>query len=259
MTNPQKENGSTDIANEIMEAIIHFPFTASEIKVVLFVLRCTWGWSKKEHRMSNTFISNGTGFELRFTKKVIKTLVSKKTLLIEKKEGQNWVSFNKHYDKWVVSKKTPSVLKVQKVVSKRTPKTLNNKTLKHLSEIPRIIEAFNQTYGKSIKSSKGFESNLEFWLEDYSVDDIIKSIKNSHKDDYWRPILTLDMLFRRMNPRREPVDYIGKFLNMGSGQVKTCGFYKGTTYWVDDGSGEEGSITYMSKESMEEEMRKEGR
>ena len=39
MANPQKEKGSTMIANEVLEKICSFPFTGRELKVLFFIIR----------------------------------------------------------------------------------------------------------------------------------------------------------------------------------------------------------------------------
>jgi phage replication O-like protein O len=101
MASPQKENGSTMIANEILEKLYCFPFTNRELKVLLFVIRKTWGWHKKEDTISYNQIAKGCFITRRNAIYTIKSLVSKQALVV--KNGYiNTISLNKDYDKWVV-------------------------------------------------------------------------------------------------------------------------------------------------------------
>lgn len=57
----------------------------------------------------------------------------------------------------------------------------NNKTK---NEIKQVKEVYNETYGCSIKSSKAWEKNFLRWREDYTLEEIIKAIKNMKKHDW---------------------------------------------------------------------------
>ena len=126
MANPQKENGSTMIANQVLEKLYSFPFTARELKVLLFIIRRTWGWHKKEDKLSYNQIAKSCLMTRRNAIYVIKSLVSKQALFV-KRGFINSLQFNKDYDKWVVSKRAlgvprltlPSVKTGTTIVSKQ--------------------------------------------------------------------------------------------------------------------------------------------
>lgn len=48
MASPQKEHGFTPIANEILEAIWRFRFNATQLKVLIYIFRNTYGYHRKE-------------------------------------------------------------------------------------------------------------------------------------------------------------------------------------------------------------------
>ena len=50
MANPQKEEGYTAIANDLFEAVYRFNFTLRELKVLLSIIRRTYGYNRKEAR-----------------------------------------------------------------------------------------------------------------------------------------------------------------------------------------------------------------
>ena len=71
MACPQKENGYTSIANELLEQFYRRRFSSSQLKILLLVIRFTYGFNRKTATLSNTFIAAGTGMhEITFSKEV---------------------------------------------------------------------------------------------------------------------------------------------------------------------------------------------
>jgi len=108
--NPQIEDGYTKIANELLEAITSYDFSKRQLKVLLFIIRKTYGFNKKTDQMSISQISKATGLEHSATVKTISELIS--IGVVSKQHGQyaQVIGINKQYDSWgVVSKQHPSV------------------------------------------------------------------------------------------------------------------------------------------------------
>lgn len=103
MANPQKENGYTAVANEILEAVYKLRLNGTQFCILLVVWRYTYGFSRKNNALSVNFISNATGISKRTIKSEIKYLINCKILHVEKTptytEARE-ISFNKNYDKW---------------------------------------------------------------------------------------------------------------------------------------------------------------
>ena len=99
MVNPQKENGYTAIANEILEQVVKTDILASEFRILLFIIRKTYGYQKKEDKISLTQFEKGTELSRATVVKALKNLVSRNILV---KTAIPTYSFNKYYDKWVV-------------------------------------------------------------------------------------------------------------------------------------------------------------
>jgi phage replication O-like protein O len=110
MDGPQKENGYTAIANEILEAVARTPINATQLKIVLIIWRYTYGFNRKEHRLSETFISKATNIHKKQIQREINDLIKKKIIIIEKEASfttTRLLSFNKYYDSWEVANKLP--------------------------------------------------------------------------------------------------------------------------------------------------------
>lgn len=95
---PQKENGYTPIANELLEAFCKCKLLEYERCIVMTVWRKTYGWSKKEDWIANSQLSEATGIARPNITRTIKSLVAKKVL---QKTGKK-VSVNKNYLDWKV-------------------------------------------------------------------------------------------------------------------------------------------------------------
>ncbi len=99
MASPQWENGFTKIANEIVEALVKVRLPPSEKDIVLFIIRKTYGYQKKEDRISLTQFELGTGLSRPTVVKALKNLISRNMVV---KAGL-LIKFNKDYEKWVVN------------------------------------------------------------------------------------------------------------------------------------------------------------
>jgi phage replication O-like protein O len=99
MASPQKENGYTGIANEILERVVKTALLGSEYKILFFVLRKTYGYHKIEDKISLTQFEEGTELSRVTVVKSLKNLIIKNILI---KRDQSIYKFNKDYDSWVV-------------------------------------------------------------------------------------------------------------------------------------------------------------
>ena len=64
MANPQREDGHIDIANEIAEKLARTQLSGTEHKIIWAIWRKTWGWHKKEDRISLSQLVKMTEAEL---------------------------------------------------------------------------------------------------------------------------------------------------------------------------------------------------
>lgn len=94
--NPQTENGFTRIANELLEELVAFDLSASELRIALTVIRLTYGYQTSENKISLTQISKMTGFGHRVVARSVRSLVDKR--IIERYGSTT--KFNKHYNEW---------------------------------------------------------------------------------------------------------------------------------------------------------------
>jgi phage replication O-like protein O len=101
MANPQKENGYTPIANEILEQLAKFKLNGIQLRILLTVLRFTYGFNRKSHNFSLTFLEESVEADKRGLLRELKLLVNM-NILVEIKDGNRTrkLIFNKDYESW---------------------------------------------------------------------------------------------------------------------------------------------------------------
>ena len=119
MASPQTENGYTKIANEILEAIYQLNINIEAMKVLLFILRKTYGWGKKRDRISLSQFETALKKDRSHICRDIKKLTAMKIIIkIQADDGSEY-EFNKNYDDWEVVPKQARASLGHEVVPKQ--------------------------------------------------------------------------------------------------------------------------------------------
>lgn len=150
MASPQAEFGHIDIALEIVEKFCSYRISGEEWLVLWAILRKTYGWHKKEDRISLSQFAVLTGLKRQTVLRAILKLSSKKMIGVIKNDdsGINIYSFNKDFDKWaplskkitVESKKIMPVIKKDNGVESKKVHTKENNTKETITkEIHTIV------------------------------------------------------------------------------------------------------------------------
>ncbi len=175
MADPQAENGHTDIANEIVEALARIRLSGEEMQCLWVIIRKTYGWHKKEDKISLSQFANMTGIKRQSVLRALNKLSSKKIITIIKNDdrGINKYRFIKDFDKWiplskkitVSSKKITPVINIDNQVSSLLSHTKENvykrKSTKEktLSDFP--TKTFINLYFESFKTKFGISPIID--------------------------------------------------------------------------------------------------
>ena len=103
MADVQTENGYTRIANELLEAITRYKFNGTQLKIVMAVIRYTYGFSRKDAELSLVYLSNATGVDKRNLRREINILIADKVLTVTKEATftqSRMFRINKDYEEW---------------------------------------------------------------------------------------------------------------------------------------------------------------
>lgn len=113
MASPQLENGHTRIANELLDAFCRLFPGGSNAQVLMAIIRRTYGWNKKEDKLSISQIQDMTGLSRRAVIYALQNLEAQRFITVQRQRGRghanqpNTVSLQKNYDLWVVQRKGP--------------------------------------------------------------------------------------------------------------------------------------------------------
>ncbi|MNW41738.1 Bacteriophage replication protein O [compost metagenome] len=107
MADVQKENGFTSVAHEILDEICQYKFNGAQLRIIIKIWRLTYGYSRKDHDFSISFLSECTRLAERTVKKEIKTLLDLNVLIETKRatrSNSRRIAFNKDYDVWMIER-----------------------------------------------------------------------------------------------------------------------------------------------------------
>ena len=126
MASPQVENGYTKIANELLERLIMTDLSGSEMKIVLFIMRKTYGFGKKEDRLLLRKISEATGLQRQNVYRELKRLVKRKIVI--KNDYTKPISYGiqKDYTQWKPLSKLTIVIKSDNRCNQNRLQVLSN-------------------------------------------------------------------------------------------------------------------------------------
>jgi phage replication O-like protein O len=105
--NPQREDGTRQINNDVLDALIKAKLPTIEMGIVLTIISKTWGFKKHSDAISIGQFSDATGYDNRNIKRAKNSLVDKRIICATQSKlfiHGNFVTeylFNKHFDTWL--------------------------------------------------------------------------------------------------------------------------------------------------------------
>jgi len=177
MADVQCENGYTRIANELLEAILKADFSARELKVVLALIRFSFGYSKKSAMLSLRFLSEITNIDFANLSRTLKNLERKNVIIILSINGKGReIQIVKDYETWNLGNDDKGVVKsitvvktTTQVLSKQQHKCCQNnnninKTIK--KNINKETDSiFINLIPEKLRSIEGFIETWKEWIE----------------------------------------------------------------------------------------------
>jgi phage replication O-like protein O len=99
MASPQRENGHTEIANELLEALSRFNMPGRQRRIFDVVLRKTWGWNKKSDYIPLSQFAKSTGIKSQHICDILKWL---KDANVITRDSKGKTAIQKNYEKWSI-------------------------------------------------------------------------------------------------------------------------------------------------------------
>lgn len=114
-------NGYTKVANEIQQLKPRLRMSGREWQCFEAVIWLTYGWNKKQDRVTNTVIAELTGLSDSHVSDALKSLAERKIIFSQKQGVMKTVGINTDLSAWVLDK--PKTGKVFPKSGKVLPKT----------------------------------------------------------------------------------------------------------------------------------------
>ena len=155
MANPQLQNGYTRIANELLEAICRLNISGNELRILLFIVRRTYGFNKSSTNISLTEISEATGVRKNHVSRALKKLSDLKIIKRQTFSGtkSQSISIVKNYEEWTVENCTELPLPKMVTVTKNGN--------------PTVTKNGNPTYKENIKDNIKDKEKESYSLKPY--------------------------------------------------------------------------------------------
>ena len=179
MANPQREHGYTAIANEIMEALSRYRIPGEKRQVLDYILRQTYGFNRKQAKLSYGEISKFTGIHRQNVKRAVRWLYSKRITVVGKTDYTNKqiYEFNKNYDDWEPFEKKRGVIKTDyKNVVKTDSKSKIGPSIYKTKKKSENFNLFWKVYPNK-KNKKGAEKIWERLKKNKELPEIEKITK----------------------------------------------------------------------------------
>jgi len=168
-TTPQLEDGYTTIANEIIDNLQSLYLSPNEWKILWTVVRKTYGWKKKEDRISISQFQTATRLSRPNAHRAIRSLVAKSILVAKQSTAGTIYSFNKRYSDW---KSEPSS-KYRGVVAKLTQDGSQTDTGVVAKQSTKLVAKQSNTKEKKTTITK---TTIQKKIALYSkIDDLLES------------------------------------------------------------------------------------
>lgn len=192
---PEVDDGHTKIANELLDVLISTDFSKRQYKILLFIIRKTYGWNKSEDDISRSQIVDATGLKNPHVTTTIQELIEMNVLIVSNGTHAKKYKINKYYDTWRITETvtiTKTVTVTESVIVTETvtdcyqngnfslPKQYPQKTTPKDNTKDICIECLNYLNEKANRNYKPVDSNLNFikgrLKEGYTRDDVIHVI-----------------------------------------------------------------------------------
>lgn len=217
MTNPQRENGFTAINNETMDSLLTLNLSGREFRVVLAIIRKTWGFNKKKDMISLSQLAKLTNIDRGNLSKILKVLIERCVVKTDNSYTKTYW-FNKLNYEWktvvknatVLSNLTTSVVKTDNKTVVKNATTIDNKdtnvkdnltiskkrivkpcplgTEKHtacIAFLGKLAVIKNLPNGKWLNTQKQIMFLHKLIRAGYTLAQIEDAVSYLEKDNYW--------------------------------------------------------------------------
>lgn len=157
------DDGYTRIANELLEAFYSSNFTERQFKIIMFVMRKTYGFNKKSDFITNTQIAESIGVHHTHICKSKIDLIDRNVLILDGRK----IGINKNLSEWILAK-SANVSQISKSLAKSANKTLAESANAHypnqLNTKDNITKEKKDNNNTVLEATKKPQNKIDFNL-----------------------------------------------------------------------------------------------
>jgi len=158
MADPQVRNGYTRIDNELLEAICRLNISGNEMRILLYIIRRTYGFNRTYAEMPLSEISAAVGVRREHIQKALKRLSNQNIIELRTNPGvkPQTISVVKNYEKWAVESCASLLLQKIATVAENGNTTVAENCNTTVAENcnTTVAENCNSTYKENKESIK---------------------------------------------------------------------------------------------------------
>ncbi|WP_262372680.1 replication protein [Sutcliffiella horikoshii] len=199
----QLENGFTRIANDIFEQMAKTKLSPIQYRILFVIWRYTYGFNRKEHEFSLSFIGTATEYDQRQLQRELVKLEQRKIIVQKVKRGKpRIISFNKNHDEWLDNETIGSSTignSTKGTIGKVTKGTIGSSTKEERKNLKKNIKKNNKEEEVSIlekiidllqisgivpprKINRFLREDIEDVIENFGFETPIEVIEEAIKD-----------------------------------------------------------------------------
>lgn len=166
MASPQSNNGHIDIANEIAEAMYKLQLSGNQWRILWVIFRQTYGWHKKQDKISFTFFENKTNLNRRHIARALNDMIERNIITKNGNDNICIYGLQKDYEKW-------------KLLPKMVIVTKNGNSLLPKMVMP-ITKNGNETITKNGKHKRNLKETIQKKLIKETIKDKFKIFRQKY-------------------------------------------------------------------------------
>ena len=191
MADPKLANGYTPIANELLEKVYQLKLNGTQFKIVMCIWRFTYGFSRKDHELSESFISNAINTDKRQVRRELNNLIGLNILLVTQEAtftSTRRIKFNKYYTKWLtdspqMTSKSPEGELTHSPEGELTPQENNIKS--NIKQTDHF-DTFWTSYPKKVAKATAEKAFKKLKVNDELITKILNSLEIQKQSKQWQ-------------------------------------------------------------------------
>lgn len=209
--------GFTRLSNQILESMAKIKLSPTQYRILFVVWRFTYGFQRKTHQLSLTFLAEATECDLRLIQRELKKLIELNILMVKQvKSKTRDIGFNKNIHQWKIDNGKMDIGKIDNgETSNSSHGEIDNDSIGKIDNQERNKENLKEKYIYILDywNLKGIVKHsstdlmlkqIQKALKKYRKEDILKAIDNYaaiyfDKNYYYSHIWRLDKFLRQSN------------------------------------------------------------